>query len=180
MKLIEWKIDRSQQCFTKKLYLHCLFNNDYIRTKGTHHSWGIFRLGPPHLRVYDHLSMNNPFCGSCDGVPMTWGASIPFFENLDLLFEFDFSFRFLASILGLFDDQLSFCCGANNSIAAFIPYPPKSHQRLIHRANLIIHQSKAQLWFPTDQWDAMVISTMLKIQKDSLLSFPHQVQFLIC
>ncbi|KAL2041234.1 hypothetical protein N7G274_006179 [Stereocaulon virgatum] len=32
---------------------------------------------PPHLRVYDALSMNNPFSGSCEGVIVVLGAVIP-------------------------------------------------------------------------------------------------------
>jgi len=51
---------------------------------------------PPHLRVYDALTMNNPFSGSCEGLTMALGATIPedgdreyvahqwdFFENGD-------------------------------------------------------------------------------------------------
>ena len=57
---------------------------------------GISATHPPHLRVYDALSMNNPFSGSCEGVTMAPGALIPdggnkeyvrhvwtFFENGD-------------------------------------------------------------------------------------------------
>lgn len=57
---------------------------------------GVSPAYPPHLRVYDALSMNNPFSGSCEGVTMALGATIPeagdkeyvehvwnFFENGD-------------------------------------------------------------------------------------------------
>ncbi|KAA6406532.1 MAG: hypothetical protein FRX48_09697 [Lasallia pustulata] len=37
---------------------------------------GISPAYPPHLRVYDALSMNNPFSGSCEGVTMALGAII--------------------------------------------------------------------------------------------------------
>lgn len=29
---------------------------------------------PPHLRVYESLSMNNPFSGNCEGVTMALGG----------------------------------------------------------------------------------------------------------
>ena len=38
---------------------------------------GISPAYPPHLRVYDSLTMNNPFCGSCEGVTMALGAKVP-------------------------------------------------------------------------------------------------------
>ena len=38
---------------------------------------GISPAYPPHLRVYDALSMYNPFSGSCEGVTMALGATIP-------------------------------------------------------------------------------------------------------
>ncbi|KAI4127457.1 MAG: hypothetical protein LQ347_004596 [Umbilicaria vellea] len=37
---------------------------------------GISPAYPPHLRVYNALSMNNPFSGSCEGVTMALGAII--------------------------------------------------------------------------------------------------------
>ena len=37
---------------------------------------GISPAYPPHLQVYDALSMNNPFSGSCEGVTMALGATI--------------------------------------------------------------------------------------------------------
>ena len=38
---------------------------------------GISPAYPPHLRVYDALSMNNPFSGCCEGNTMALGAIIP-------------------------------------------------------------------------------------------------------
>ena len=38
---------------------------------------GVLPAYPPHLRVYDALSMNNPFSGSCEGVTIALGATIP-------------------------------------------------------------------------------------------------------
>ena len=38
---------------------------------------GVLPAYLPHLRVYDALSMNNPFSGSREGVTMALGATIP-------------------------------------------------------------------------------------------------------
>lgn len=44
---------------------------------------GILPAYPPHLRVYDALTMNNPFSGSCEGVTMGLGATISDGGNKD-------------------------------------------------------------------------------------------------
>ena len=48
----------------------------YAETDGIRMS-GISAAYPPHLRVYEALTRNNPFSGNCEGLTLALGATVP-------------------------------------------------------------------------------------------------------